>query len=214
MGVLNLEKIKSWKQFSCIITLIGGIQFIIVTFIAMLLYPDGYSFVDNYISHLGTTKTVEGSPNTIPRILFIIACVAAGISLIFFWIVITTLFLDSPLMKYISLLGSILGLISTPFVMALAIFAADTHGPEHAFATRIFFLLFAAAILIYSIAILLNPEYQNSLSFIGIGFAIIIVLFIYGYFRIINVIMQKIIVYGFIVWSLIPIVKIWKEVNP
>ena len=180
----------------------------------MLLYPDGYSFVDHYISHLGTTKTVNGSSNTIPRILFVITCVVAGISLIPFWIVITTLFLDAPLMKYISLLGSTLGLISSPFIMALAIFAADTHGPEHAITTRIFFLLFAAAILIYSIAILLNSEFQNSFSFIGIGFAIIIVLFIFGYFSIINVIMQKIIVYGFILWSVIQVIKVWKEVNP
>jgi len=209
-----LEKIKSWKQIACIITLVGGVQFIIITFIAMLLYADGYSFADNYISHLGTTKTVEGSPNTIPRILFIITCVVVGISLIPFWIVITTLFLDSPLMKYISLLGSTLGLISSPFVMALAIYAADTHGPEHSITTRIFFLLFATAILIYSIAILLNSEYQNSFSFIGIGFAIIIVLFIFGYFRIINVIMQKIIVYGFIVWAFIQVINVWKDVSP
>ena len=209
-----MEKIKSWKQIACIIAIIGAVQFIIITFIAMLLYPDGYSFAGHYISHLGTTKTVEGSPNTIPRILFIITCVVAGISLIPFWIVITTLFLDAPLMKYISLLGSTLGLISSPFIMALAIFAADTHGPEHSITTRIFFLLFAAAILIYSIAILLYSEYQNSFSFIGIGFAVIIVLFIFGYFRIINVIMQKIIVYGFIVWAFIQVIKVWKEVSP
>ncbi len=209
-----MEKIKSWKQFACIIALIGGIQFIIVTFIAMLLYPDGYSFVDHYISYLGATRTVKGSPNTIPRILFIIASVVAGISLIPFWIVITTLFLDSPLMKYVSFLGSILGLISSPFLMALAIFAMDTHGPEHSITTRIFFLLFAAAIMTYSIGILLNPGYQNYFSFVGIGFSIIIVLFIYGYFRIINVIMQKIIVYGFIAWVLFQIINIWKEVSP
>ena len=209
-----MEKIKSWKQFACIIAVIGAIQFIIITFIAMLLYADGYSFAGHYISHLGMTKTVEGSPNTIPRILFIITCVVVGISLIPFWIVITTLFLDSPLMKYISLLGSTLGLISSPFVMALAIYAADTHGPEHSITTRIFFLLFATAILIYSIAILLNSEYQNSFSFIGIGFAIIIVLFIFGYFRIINVIMQKIIVYGFIVWAFIQVINVWKDGSP
>ena len=62
-----MEKIKSWKQIACIITLVGEIQFIIITFIAMLLYADGYSFAGHYISHLGMTKTVEGSPNTIPR---------------------------------------------------------------------------------------------------------------------------------------------------
>jgi len=209
-----LEKIKSWKQIACIFAIIGAVQFIIITFIAMLLYADGYSFTGHYISHLGTTKTVKGSPNTIPRILFIITCVIAGISLIPFWIVITTLFLDSPLMKYVSLLGSTLGLISTPFIMALAIYAADTHGPEHSITTRIFFLLFAAAILIYSIAILLNSDYQNSFSFVGIAFSIIIVLFIFGYFRFMNIIMQKIIVYGFIVWASIQVIKVWKLVSP
>jgi hypothetical membrane protein len=212
---LKVEDLKSWKRLACVFAVFGGVQFIILTFIAMIFYPDGYSFANNYLSHLGTTKTVEsGAPNTIPRVLFVIACVVAGAVLVPFWVVITTLFVESSLMKYISIFGSILGVISSPFLMALGIFAGDTDLYLHSITTKLFFLLFAAAILIYSIAILLNSEYQNIYSIVGIAFSIIIILYIFRYFILFRVIMQKIIVYGFILWALLQVTKIWKEVGP
>jgi hypothetical membrane protein len=52
----------SWKRTSAYLGIIGGIIFIIVTFIAMLTYPGGYSFLDNYFSELGLTVT-NGQPS-------------------------------------------------------------------------------------------------------------------------------------------------------
>ncbi len=211
---LSLENLKSWKRVCCLITVLGELQFIVVTFIAMLFYPDGYSFTVNYFSHLGTTVTVRGKPNTVSRVLFLIAFMITGVVLIPFWIVITTLFSDKKTTRYISLLGSTLGVISSPFLMGIAIFPGDTQYDLHSLSTRAFFLLFAFAIAIYSVAILLNRDYQNFYAYIGIAFFIVIVLFIFRFFTSIGAIMQKIIVYCFIIWAAIQTVKVWKVSGP
>ena len=210
---LNLESLKSWKRVACVITIIGTLQMIVLTFIAMILYPDGYSFADHYFSHLGLTRTPNGSDNTVCMILFIIALTGAAIGLIPFWIVMTTIFSELEGIKYLSYLGSFLGLLSSPFLIGVAIFPGDTQGALHSLSTRNFFLLFAIAILIYSIAIFFNKDYQNIYAVMGIIFSIVIVLFIFRFFSAIGPIMQKTIIYGFCLWGAFQITKIWKEVG-
>ena len=214
MTGLNLEDLKSWKRIGCLISVVGTLEMIVLTLIAMILYPDGYSFSDHYFSHLGLTHTPNGSDNIVCQILFIIALVGAAISLIPFWVVMTTIFSDLKGVKYLSYFGSILGLLSSPFLIGIAIFPGDTHGALHSISARNFFLLFAIAILVYSIAIFFNKDYQNIYAIVGIIFSVIIVLFIFRFFSAINPIMQKTIIYGFCLWGVFQITKIWKEVGP
>lgn len=213
MTGFNFESLKSWKRLACLIAVIGTLQMIALTLIAMILYPDGYSFSDHYFSHLGLTRTPDGKTNSISQILFIIALVVAAISLIPFWVVMTTIFTDLEGVKYLSYFGSILGLLSSPFLIGVAIFPGDTHGALHSISARNFFLLFAIAILIYSIAILFNMDYHNIYAIVGIIFSVIIFLFIFRFFSAINPIMQKTIIYGFCLWGAFQITKIWKEVG-
>ncbi len=213
MTRLNFESLKSWKRLACLIAVIGTLQMIVLTLIAMILYTDGYSFSDHYFSHLGLTHTPNGSNNTICQILFVIALVGAAISLIPFWIVITTIFSDLEGIKYLSYFGSILGLLSSPFLIGVAIFPGDTYGALHSMSARNFFLLFAVAILVYSIAIFFNKDYQNIYAIVGIIFSVIIVLFIFRFFSAINPIMQKTIIYCFCLWGAFQITKIWKVVG-
>ncbi len=212
VGFLKIDDLKSWQRMSCIIAVFGGLQFIIITFVAMFFYPDGYSFTEDYFSNLGTTVNMNtGSTNTISSALFIIACVVAGVSLIPFWVIIMNTFKETNLMRYLSIFGSIIGIISSPLLMGIGLFPADTNRFEHTFSARYFFLLFSAAILIYSIAILLKEDYHNTYAFVGFAFSILIVLYIFRFFAIINPLMQKIIVYGFIIWSALQITNIWKD---
>jgi hypothetical protein len=44
--ILKLEDLKSWKRVACLISVIGGLQFIIITIIAMIFYSGGYVFFD------------------------------------------------------------------------------------------------------------------------------------------------------------------------
>ena len=50
-------------KYFCIFAVIGALQFIIITFISMFTYPDGYDFFGHYFSDLGTTMTRNGIPN-------------------------------------------------------------------------------------------------------------------------------------------------------
>ena len=215
MDGLKLDDLKSWKRLSCIIALLGGMQFIIITFIAAIFfYPDGYSFTEDYISYLGTTVNVRtGSNNLISSVLFVIACVTVGASLIFFWIVMTTIFDDNKIMKIFSYIGSLLGLISSPLIMGVGIFPGNTHHFEHAFSATYFFLSFAGAIFFYSIAILLKKDYSNIYAFVGFVFSIIVGLIILRIFIQYNPIIQKVIVYGYILWAAFQITKIWKFID-
>jgi hypothetical protein len=217
VNFLKLEDLKSWKRVGCLISVIGALQFIVVTIIAMILYPGGYSFFGYTFSYLGFEySATTGADNTVPRVLFIITCTIAGASLIPFWVIIPTLFTEKKRTKYLSLLGTICGVVSPPFLVLLAIIPGDTYFTEHIIATNIFFFLFAAAILIYSIAIFFNEDYQNIYAYVGIVFAIIIVLyvFVFRWIDLIRPVSQKIIVYGFNLWVVYQITKVWKVVGP
>jgi len=208
--------LKSWKIIACIITLAGGFQFILLTFIAMFLYPDGYSFTGDYFSNLGTTINVKtGSPNIIPRILFLTACVVVGASLIPFWMVISTFFTEKKLLKYISISGSVIGIISSICLMSVGIFAEDTHYFLHSSSAKLFFSFVIIAILIYSFALLLNSAYHYVYSFIGIIFSVsaISMLYLFRYSIMINIIMQKVIVYGYCAWVTVQISAILKKLG-
>ncbi len=214
IAFLTLELLKSWKRVSCIITMVGGFLFILLTFIAMFFYEGGYSFTEDYFSTLGTTVNAKtSSSNLISRILFLIACVVVGASLIPFWIVFTTLFTESKLTYYISLFGSSIGVASSLFLMSVGIFAEDTQYFLHTTLARLFFIFIMIAILTYSFVILLNSEYPNSYSYIGVLFSIssIAFLYIFRYSTQISVIMQKIIVYGFCLWTVLQISQVWKK---
>ncbi|MBD3256192.1 MAG: DUF998 domain-containing protein [Candidatus Lokiarchaeota archaeon] len=211
MKYLKIKDLKSWKRISCLIAIFGGLFFLITTIIAMIIYPGGYSFTNYYFSNLGTSKTVGTSePNPIASVLFLLACVIAGLSLIPFWVALTSVFSRKPSTKFLSYIGSILGIISSPLLMAIGIFPGDTAHAEHTFSARFFFLAFAITIMLYSVAIIINEQYLNIYSYLGIIFSIFIVLFLFRIFDLINPLVQKIIVYGFMVWVLIQITKIWK----
>jgi len=51
--------LKDWKTLACILTVVGVSQFIIFTIVAMFLYPEGYSFLENNFSDLGSTVVIN-----------------------------------------------------------------------------------------------------------------------------------------------------------
>ena len=175
----------------------GGIQFIIITFGIMMFYPEGYDFLLNTFSSLGLTVT-KGYVTPINHALFSITCsVVAGCS-VMFWLTMRTVFNETTPQKIVSSIGTILGLVASPFVAALAIFAADVYPMEHGWSTILFFLLFALAITTYSFAILLKKDYENVYAIIGFAVALICVLYI---FVIGGAAFQKVAVYSIILYS-------------
>lgn len=103
-------------------------------------------------------------------------------------------------MRALGWLGTVLGLIAGPLLAGVGIFAGDVFPAQHGFSTIYFFLLFSSAIIIYSIAILINKDYENVYALIGIIVAIICYTYVlvpgFG-----TAAMQKLAVYALVLYS-------------
>lgn len=185
------------KQVGAICGILGGVLFVIITLINMVVYPGGYSFFENYFSQLGLLE-VGGQPNLLGYVLFSAACASAAICSIPFWLSIRMEFTSHGVVRYLGCFGTILGLVAAPFLSALALFAADAYPYQHGMSTLIFFLCYTFAIIIYSVATLLSKEYNSLYSLAGLAVAVIV----FGHiFHIHTALMQKFAVYSLILWS-------------
>ncbi len=191
--------VMNWKRIGTWCGILAGIQFVTITFILMVFYPEGYSFTEIPFSALGLLVT-RGYPTPMNWFMFATATTLAGALSMPFWLTIRTLFTETKPLKAVSGVGTILGLIAGPLLAGIGIFAGDVFPAQHGFSTIYFFLLFSSAIIIFSIAILLNKDYENVYALIGIIVAIICYTHVlvpgFG-----NAAMQKIAVYSLVLYS-------------
>jgi len=195
----------SWKRIGAYLGILGGIIFVVTTFIAMLTYPGGYNFLEYSFSALGLT-VIDSTPSMLNYFLFVTACTGAAVCLIPFLFAMRTLFTETTGLKVLSWLGTILGLAAAPNLSALAVFAGNLYPEIHGNTTRLFFILIMAGILCYSIAIVMNSEYKN--IYAGIGFIVVIIclLHIVAMFGVMGeyfgtALWQKVSVYALVLWS-------------
>lgn len=75
------------------VLIFAAVQFIVLTIIAMLVFPGGakfrsgsdhYLFFGNFFSDLGATRTISGHSNTASHVLFLIALGLTGLALVYF----------------------------------------------------------------------------------------------------------------------------------
>lgn len=80
--------------------LAAAAQFVVLTVVAMLVYPggsafdrdaDGYAFFHNFFSDLGMTETYVGARNATAMLLFTYALVCVGVALVAFGFAVTRL---------------------------------------------------------------------------------------------------------------------------
>ncbi|MFX0054905.1 MAG: hypothetical protein ACFFAD_08270 [Candidatus Hermodarchaeota archaeon] len=189
----------NWRKIGAISGILAGLQFVVLSFVDMLIYPGGYNFFENYFSQLGLA-VINSVDTPVNWFLFATATTLGGIFTVPFYLSIRTVFTETRMQKALSGLGTALGVVAAPCLAGIGIFAADLFLFEHAWSTIIFFVLTAIAIATYSIAILLKSDYQNLYSLVGIIVAIICLLHIYGPgFG--TAIMQKAAVYALVSWS-------------
>ena len=195
----------TWKRISAYLGILSGIIFVIVTFIAMLTFPGGYSFLEYPFSALGLTE-INGTPSMLNYYLFVTACTDAAICYVPLFLAMWTRFTETTGLKVMAGTGVIFGLASAPNLSALAIFAGDVYPAEHGQTTIMFFILITIGILIYSLTIFLNNEYPQlygliGLIVVGICFCYIGAFFspIFGIFA--TALWQKVSVYALVLWS-------------
>ena len=208
-------KIRRIGRLACLVAIFGVGQFLLLTFLATLFYPGGYDYFGYYFSDLGAVEARNGEPNSISRSLFSMALTIIALSLIPFWSIIHRLFRESTVERVLGILGSALGLLSSPFTIGVGLFPIDTQLETHFIVTLILVLLFAVASLLYSIAIILNQNYPN---YLGLMAFILLVISIASFATSLNypslgAFLQKISAYGYFIWTLIPTYLFWSLVR-
>ncbi len=202
----EMYKMASWKRISAYLGIASGMIFVIITFIAMAIYPGGYSFFEYPFSALGLTE-VDGTPSMLSYYLFLIACTGAAVCYVPLFFAMRTEFTDTTLLKVLSGIAVILGLASAPNLSALAFFAGNVYPTEHGLTTLLFFLLITFGIFIYSIAIFLNKEYSRTFGLVGLIVAAICFCYVGAFFSPLfgdlfgTALWQKVSVYALVLWS-------------
>ena len=86
--------VVNWKRIGAWCGILAGIQFVIITFILMVFYPEGYSFMEIPFSALGLLVT-RGYPTPMNWFMFATATTLAGALSMPFWLTIRTLFTET-----------------------------------------------------------------------------------------------------------------------
>jgi len=206
---------KSIGRLTCLVTVIGVGQFFLLTFLAAFFYPGGYDYFRYYFSDLGAVEARNGEPNSISRSLFSLALTIITLTLIPFWLIIPRLFRKPTVERFLSILGSALGLSSSPFTIGVGLFPMDTQLETHFIVTLILVLLFALASLMYSIAIILSQNYPN---YLGLMAFVLLAISVASFATSLNdpslgAFLQKISAYGYFIWTLIPTYLYWSLVR-
>lgn len=165
--------------------LYAAAQFVVLTIIAMLVYPggaqfdrgsDGYLFFQNFFSDLGATVTYSGLSNTTSHVLFGIALGTVGVALMLFstsWKVVVArrqagraFGTASQVLAIIAGVGFI-GIAATPWDRVL-----DAHN---------LFVQIAFGFLLAYVVCLIVIQIRNDWSrvFIGVNLAYLVVLVAY-----------------------------------
>ncbi|MFW9942466.1 MAG: hypothetical protein ACFFFT_15615 [Candidatus Thorarchaeota archaeon] len=157
------------KKGGIILNIIGCIQFIIITTIAMLFYEGGtyidpstshYVFWYNYFSDLGRTVAHSGTINTLSFILFTTTLSLWGLFQIPFYIIFPNCFKDSKRLKKFYFPGSLLGILTGISYIGIAFTPSDITNLHDIFVILGFGSIFLSVIL-YTFVIFKDSNYAN-----------------------------------------------------
>lgn len=159
----------TWQQRFYYLGIYGAIQFLLLTFLAMQVYPGGtlhephlekYSFLYNFFSDLGRTQTFDGHSNSTTHLIFKTTLTLGGISLILFFMALPSLF-KQPISKGCSFLAMLFGIISGISYIGIGHLPWDMNYWEHRFYVRVGFVAFLTMTFFYTLAILIETKYPN-----------------------------------------------------
>jgi hypothetical protein len=153
--------VSTIKATSCVVTLAGCIQFVILTIIAMFTFPGGkhpdidstgYNFFENFFSDLGGTVTPNFMPNPVSSVLFFIALFAIGTLTVPFLVVIPSLYRAKKTSYVLAWIGSIIGLIAAVAFIGVAFTPWNLYMGGHIFFVQVAFIGLIPLALFYLLA--------------------------------------------------------------
>ncbi|HQV69878.1 MAG TPA: hypothetical protein PLJ62_05475 [Thermoflexales bacterium] len=177
-----------WRKRAFQIVIAACAQFVVLTAIAMLVYPggtssdkatSGYSFFTNFFSDLGRTVAHNTQPNTIASVLFPVALTGAGAGLILFFIAFTQFFRQSALTRVLSFVGTLFGLGAGVCFIGVAFTPSNLFGALHGSFVLGAFGLFFVAVSVYVIPMLMENGYPSRHTLIFIAFAVMLGVYVW-----------------------------------
>ena len=174
---------RDWGKRPFRFTLFACLQFVVLTAIAMWVYPGGstpdpssrrYSFFTNFFSDLGLTVTEGGHPNWLSFVLFAVALTVVGLGLVVYFVSAPQFFWRTGLQRVLSVLGSFFGVAAGISYIGVAFAPANLVPGWHMIFTVSAFELFLVAAVFYAIATLLMPAYPRLLALVYLGFAVLL----------------------------------------
>jgi len=163
--------------------IVACVQFIVLTVIAMLIYPGGsimgpstsrYSFFSNFFSELGMTVTGSGVSNTASMVLFVVALTIVGSGMIVFFAGMPQFFRHMRTVHILSWLGSAFGAVSGISYIGVAYTPANLVGDLHKDFVLMAFRSFLVVVAIYAMVIFLSPKYPNRYAVVFLTFALML----------------------------------------
>ena len=188
-----------------LVTVVGVVQFIVLTYVAAVCYPGGYDYFSYYFSDLGAVTARNGDPNTLSSNIFSISLTLVALSLIPFWINIRALSGETKLAKALSVVGSVSGLVSTPFIFGVALYPMDTRLSAHMLTTMLFFTFFMAGIASYSLMFMQSSEHPGSHGMMGLLILSLSIPVFVNPLASYVAFLQKVLAYGCFLWVLLPL---------
>lgn len=182
-----MDSSSSWRKQAFSLVAFGCVQFVILTFLAMLFYPGGtlgdpsargYSFFTNFFSELGMTRTHAGGPNTVSFVLFWVALTLAGAGLVLFSLAFRGFFIATRSGRVLSTIGTLFGVVSGLCFIGVAFTPANRLLRPHSQFVLWAFQAFPVAALCYGLAILLHKGYPKRFALVFLALALLLTLYI------------------------------------
>ena len=152
-----------------LLVILLSLQFIIFSSLAILFYPENYSFFKEPLSGLGFTH-VNGKENFISSILFNFSMFFLGIGSILLFILLSQFFRATLLEHWCGISGASLGSLSGLAMCGAAITPGDINFDLHVMFAPITFLLGIITFSLFGIAIISNQNFDNRYGFVAFGY--------------------------------------------
>jgi len=182
-----MNRLHNWGPRPFQVVMATDIGFVLLTSIAMWVYPGGtkfdpqaarYNFFYNFFSELGYTVTHDGVSNPIAALLFFVALTFAGLGLVLFFLFSLKFFWLKPWLRVLCVCGTAAGVVSGLAYVGIAFTPANLLPEPHLQFVLIAFRAFLPAVIFYLVAILANPAYPNRYASVYVVFGILLAAYI------------------------------------
>ncbi len=153
------------------LAILGGGQYIVLTTLAMFLYPGGafhdrdsayYIFSKNFLSDLGRTVAYNGMENTYSSPMYCFTLSFIGVSTLLLFCILPQVFKDdSTFSKFIAWIMVVLGIVAGIGFVGIAFTPSDILRPSHMFFVEWGFKSLLGALFLLMICIYRSPVFPN-----------------------------------------------------